>query len=157
MSNVLIKNFIEQLIEIEKGIPWMDETIEKKLNHVKPEDVFRRPLPYVHSVAEILSHLIAWRFEIISRLKGNKRKMDVNSPENWRSNEELEIDGWQHLLNQFKESQSLLIALLEHKNDDFLLTPFEGNDYKYLIEGAIHHDLYHLGQIGLVNKMLISK
>ena len=49
--------------------------------------------------------------------------------------------------------------LLADKTDAYL----EENDYvpsysyKYLVEGLIHHDIYHLGQIGITLKLLNQK
>ena len=53
--------------------------------------------------------------------------------------------------------------VLEHlagKNDDFLEeTYFDGDfkdtfSYAWLLQGMLHHDIYHLGQIGYIVKFL---
>ena len=62
--------------------------------------------------------------------------------------------GWENLIQQFKDSQDKLTTLLKSKQDPFLETPYGNKNFKYLVDGILHHDLYHLGQIGLVNKML---
>ena len=89
MSQILIKDLIDQFIEIQNGTPWLDETFDKKLLKINDKNAFTRPLPDVHSVAEILSHLLVWRFEILSRLEGNDRILWADSAENWKPNEEL--------------------------------------------------------------------
>lgn len=45
---------------------------------------------------------------------------------------------------------------MESQEDANLETRFLDTDYNfhYLIEGIIHHDLYHLGQIGVTIKLL---
>ena len=154
MKQTIINNLIEQLVEIEKGSPWLDETFEKKLTAITDDNAFIRPLPGMHSIAEIMSHLVIWRFEIISRLQGNDRNLWESSPENWKSNEELQTRGWNDLINKFNESQIQLISMLKTKEDSFLNTKYKDRNFQYLLEGFLHHDLYHLGQIGLVNKML---
>ena len=154
MSQILIKDLIDQFIEIQNGTPWLDETFDKKLLKINDKNAFTRPLPDVHSVAEILSHLLVWRFEILSRLEGNDRILWADSAENWKSNEELEKNGWEDLIRRFEQSQDKLIGFLQSKEDTFLENAYKDKNFKYLVEGLLHHDLYHLGQIGLVNKML---
>jgi hypothetical protein len=67
----------------------------------------------------------------------------------------LQQKGWRNLLADFKQSQESLIALLNARNDDFLRTEYqEGAAFDYAVEGIIHHDIYHLGQIGLVISLL---
>jgi hypothetical protein len=40
-------------------------------------------------------------------------------------------------------------------NDNFLESEYkEGRSFDYIVEGIIHHDIYHLGQIGLVISLL---
>lgn len=50
------------------------------------------------------------------------------------------------------------MELIENEPDDFLEREYvDGYKFKYLLEGLIHHDLYHLGQIGIVIKFLYTK
>jgi uncharacterized damage-inducible protein DinB len=157
MDTVIINNLIAQFDEVHNGIPWLDESFSKKFKLINEENAFIRPRKDIHSIAEILSHLVVWRTEILSRLNGNPRQLSADSPENWKSNDELENEGWESLLDEFDQNQNELKLLLQSKEDDFLATSYHDRNYKYLVEGLLHHDLYHLGQIGLVNKMLTSK
>ena len=56
-----IHNLTRQLSEAIDGEPWIDETFSKKLSSLSEEQAFTRPLPSVHSVAELVSHLLEWR------------------------------------------------------------------------------------------------
>lgn len=70
----------------------------------------------------------------------------------------LQKKGWENLKAEFYQSQKELIELIEVENDDFLEKEYSsGYSFKYLLEGLIHHDLYHLGQIGIVIKFLNLK
>ena len=159
MSKTLINYLIAQFHEIEKGQPWLDEWFNKKLEPVDEELAFTPPQEGVHSVAEILSHLVVWRNEILSRLKGNPRKLEVTSPENWKSLADLKEVGWGALLKDFRSTQNELINFLTEQDDVFLHRKHgpSGMTNCYYAEGLIHHDLYHLGQIGLVLKLLSVK
>lgn len=156
MENKLIKNTVQQLMDNQDGNNWLDENFKKKLENVNVENAFVKPIPEVHSIAELVGHILTWRVEGIKKLQGFKSNVTEQSPENWRSNEELKEIGWERLKTDLFNSQIELIDLMGDKSDNYL----ESNDYvpgysyKYLVEGLIHHDIYHLGQIGITLKLL---
>lgn len=151
-----MQDYLRQLKSIYEEDPWIDESFAKKLKELSEEEAFRQPIPGVHSVAEVLSHLIEWRKELIYRFEsGEAPRMFDHSENNWYGNEELSKKGWDNLKQQFEDSQHQLIKLWSGKEDSFLSTKYQ-EDYTdlYLVEGIVHHDLYHLGQIGLIIKMI---
>ena len=160
MEKVLITNMMQQLRDIESADLWIDENFEKKLTEVNEMTAFERPLPDMHSIAELMSHLIEWRKEVLSRLQGNPRGLEMTDTVNWRTNTELAKKGWKNMLQEFHGTQQSIIYFLEGKDDVFLSTPYPyagpafPHDYQYLVTGLIHHDLYHLGQMGITIKFL---
>jgi uncharacterized damage-inducible protein DinB len=157
MPTTLIDNFIRQLKEIEEGSLWFDQSFKEKLDHLEEVTVFVKPLPAVHSVAEHVSHMLEWRKECIRRFSGLKYDL-MNAPEDWKDNEQLKKNGWTELKNSLYNSTVSMIELIDGKDDSYLDTVFQDTDYnyKYLIEGIIHHDIYHLGQIGVTLKLIES-
>jgi uncharacterized damage-inducible protein DinB len=157
MSQVLIKNIVRQLIEIQDGSLWFDQCFKEKIETLSEADALTRPIPEVHSVAEHISHIIAWRKECMLRFEGQRTDL-MNNPDDWKDNVALSKIGWPNLKNLFYESTVTLINALENQDDTYLETKFLDTDYNfhYLIEGIIQHDLYHLGQIGITIKLLNS-
>lgn len=155
MSRILINNIIRQLNELQEGSLWFDQSFKDKIDKLPDDQAFAKPLPAIHSVAEHVSHMIEWRKECIRRFNGDKVEL-MNSPEDWRSNEELKKIGWVNLKNALYESRLELIELFSNQTDDYLETRFRDAEYTfhYLIEGIIQHDLYHLGQIGITIKLI---
>lgn len=153
MNQILVNNFISQINQVISGQPWLDEWFEKKLSNISEEEAFKKPGPDINSVAENLSHITQWRFEILRRFELGHRTMWIDDPRNWISNEDLKKDGWQALKDNFHKSQDQLVEYLKDKPDEFLETPYADKDFGYLLEGILHHDLYHLGQIGLILKL----
>ena len=158
MSRILINDIIRQLNELQEGSLWFDQSFKDKFDNLSDDDAFIRPLPEIHSVAEHISHMLAWRKECVLRYKGQKTEL-MNSPEDWKDNAELRKLGWTNLKNALYESRIELIDLFAHKDDSYLETRFLDTEYNfhYLIEGIIQHDLYHLGQIGVTIKLLNKK
>lgn len=161
--NPLIQYTIAQFEEIQYGYPWVGSSFTSKLADVDEDLVFERPLENLHSVAEIISHLTFWRREALLKIKtGQGSKMD-DDPENWLPNDILQLKGWDHIKKEYDDTLSELIALLEDKEDVFLSQMYYDTDYKgyypysFLINGMLHHDVYHLGQLGIVIKLLEKK
>jgi len=154
--DTLIKDLVSQLRDVENGDLWLDENFEKKLAEVSEDEAFVRPLPGLHSAAELLSHLIMWRRVNIRRMQGEQLPIPVEHPDNWKSNEELRPIGWEALKKDFYASQQEVIRMLQGKDDSYLdtISTHYGKDFKYLVQGLVHHDLYHLGQLGITIKHL---
>ena len=158
VDNKLIKNFVRQLKDIQDEENWLDENFKNKIDKISEEQAFKRPIEKIYSVAELVSHILVWRNESIRKLKGMKKNLTIDSPENWQTNDQLKEMGWKKLKTALYESQIELIELIKNQTDDYLENEYiEGYTFKYLIEDLVHHDLYHLGQIGVTIKLLNTK
>ena len=153
---VLMESYIAQIKDLESAETWLDETFDKKLKGINDKNAFTRPINDLHSVAEIISHLIEWRKSLLSIFKTGKRTVSMDSPENWKTNEELKKESWKDLLKKLKATQKDIISFLSEKDDKWLKQKKPGgkDTFEYYVIGLIQHDVYHLGQIGIVRKYL---
>lgn len=157
---VLIQNIINQLIEIQKSKVWVGSTYESKLKNINEQNAFVKPHADLHSVAEIISHLTTWQNETILKIKTGKGILTDADEQNWYSNEKLKGKTWVVILENYKTSLNTLIEILKTKEDYFLKQQyydpdFKGNfPYSFVINGMLHHSIYHLGQIGITVKFL---
>lgn len=155
-----INSLIFQLKETKSGKPWIGSSFDRKLSILNNEDFFRRPLPKLHSVAELISHLTIWRKETVLKIITGEGSITDKDPSNWQDLENLKIVGRKKLMEDFDQSLDKIIELLQDKNDDFLNQPYYDTDFKdtypysFVLCGMLHHDLYHLGQIGIIVKFL---
>lgn len=151
-----IQTYISQLDRIYNGGDWIDESFAGKLSQVNKLKAFKQLIPDKHSIAEILWHCVYWRTVLIKRIQGDKLYKQITiATENFISLDALEYKGWDTLKEEFDYTQNQLIELLSTKSDDFLDEEYEeGFTYEYFVEGIIHHDIYHLGQIGLLISFL---
>lgn len=151
-----IQSYIQQFAQIFNGSPWLDESFSKKLNNLSEKKIFTQFPNNNHSVAEVVSHIIVWRMEIIRRLDENssKRRLTEESLDNWKDLQVLQQIGWQQLYADLSQSQQQLTKLLQDKDDTFLDEQLGETEFnkEYFVAGILHHDLYHLGQIGLILK-----
>lgn len=150
------QSYIHQFRQLFDGNPWLDETFAKKLDKLSEHEVFLQSPGNNHSVAEVVSHIIEWRIEVMRRLIENsgERKLTEESANNWKTSKELQESGWKELYDNLKHSQQQLINLLESNDDNFLDEKLGETEFnkEYFVAGLLHHDVYHLGQIGLILK-----
>ena len=156
----IINHIICQLKDIQKGKNWIGTNFERKLNSIDEEVAFIRPIDNLHSIAEIIAHLTTWRKETMLKIKIGKGSITDDCEENWLPNEKLKKIGWDKIKAGYDKSLRDIIELLSTKNDDFLKEKYFDTDFKnyfeyqFVINGMLHHDIYHLGQLGIIIKFL---
>ena len=154
-----LKEFIRQLKELFDGGSWQGESFKEKLKRVDEVNAFLQPIPGVHSIAEIIWHCIYWRMTLLKSGNGELGYRDSTFEKlNFLSVEQLRSQGWEKLHAALLASQEQLISMLTIKSESFLEEHYEKDKtFSHLVEGIIQHDIYHLGQIGLVQKILALK
>ena len=159
--NILIKEITRQFLNIHRGRNWFGQSFQVKLQDLDDALYFERPYPGIHSVAELIAHGTAWRKDAVRKIQTGKGTLTEASEEDWPEPDQLKKKGWDAIYQEYVESVDLFIQCLEDRNDEFLNEEysdpeFNGNyPYGFTINGIVQHDLYHLGQLGLVAKMLI--
>lgn len=152
-----------QLEEINYGDIWLGSSLKEKIEAITDQTAFIRPIPDIHSVAEIIAHLTTWNIEIANAIRQESGKQIVFKPDSWRSNQELQTLGWERIKDTYKSSILAISVLIRDKDDAFLEETYFDNDHKkeypysFVLEGLIHHIPYHLGQIGITIKLLLKK
>ena len=156
--SLIIDHIIAQLIQIQRGKNWIGVSFEQKINSLTEDQFFYQP-NHLHSIAEIVSHLTTWRKETIIKLETGKGTITDDHPSNWQSVGALKAVGKHQLVRKYEESLVQLIRQLKNKNDTFLNESYFDTDFKayypysFVVNGMLQHDLYHLGQIGLLIKL----
>ncbi len=155
-SDTKIKSYVRQLVQAYNGGNWLAESFIEKLNDLTEREAFASPLANVHSVAEIVAHCTYWRWVNLHRMQGdNNFRDDTIDQLNWIPVDALRKTGWSAIKHDLEETQLRLLRMLEDKTDAFLSHEYQpGLTFDYLLEGTLQHDNYHLGQIGLVMKMV---
>ena len=159
--NSTIKEITQQFLNIHRGRNWFGQSYEIKLQDLGTEYYFIRPYPEVHSVAELMAHGTAWRKDAVLKITTGKGKLTEVSEEDWPSLDSLKEKGWDAIYKEYEDSVDLLIRSLADKDDDFLNMEYHDPEFggtypfSFAVVGIVQHDLYHLGQLGLVAKMLI--
>jgi len=154
--NSEIQFIISQLKELYNGEPWFGRPAVALLADVNENTAFQKPVGQ-HSIVELLWHMITWREFAVDRLQ-HSPQMTLHYFEemDWRELDHNDISLWQQGLERLKETQDQLVALLIEKDDALLEEGVAERKYSFrkLLHGIIQHDIYHLGQIAYVHKLL---
>lgn len=150
-----IEGLIKRLEIVYQGAPWYGNNILSSLQKLEADQVNTRVAAGKKSIAEILRHIVAWRQFLLEHLKGNDTyRIELNSEIDWPPVADL---SWPELLTELDHSQQEIIAKLKIKEDAWLkeivkVGQHEFN-FRFLVEGVIQHDIYHLGQINLLQTL----
>lgn len=153
--NSRILHLIESLNNTFQGNPWYGDSLMHQLKYIDIQLVNKTLKNSKNSIAILIQHLINWRIFAIEKLNKNEAfDIEMNSKDDWKIITIKTQDEWDALLNELIATQNQIIDILKHqKSDTFLAQKTRGKTYtlEFLVEGVIQHDLYHLGQIGLLN------
>ncbi len=154
--NTELEKIAHRLTEMFDEQPWFGPQLLKKLQSIPFEYWNTKATPSKNDVARLLQHMINWRIFTIEKLKGNDDfNIELNSEADWSDVSISTEEDKNALINEFMDTQQQILELLKSKDDSLLDKPVGSRDYnfRYLLEGIIQHDIYHLGQIALVARI----
>lgn len=127
---------------------WHGPAVMETLNSIDESTVHKK-FNSTHSIIELVAHMTAWRIFVTEELSGNV---------NYKVSEEMNfpsVKSWQEAVDGLVASQEKLLTSLEKFPDERLSEVVPNKLYKFftMLHGIVHHDLYHTGQIVLLNRM----
>jgi uncharacterized damage-inducible protein DinB len=150
-----VQSIITNLERVLNGQPWYGEAVMPMLRKIHPAVVFINP-KNSHAAIEILYHMINWAQFTLNRLQRRQEEELVDSEESdWR-NIDARIHTWEKGLAEFEQIHKQIVAELQTKDDSFLKEMVDSRDYnfRFLLNGLIQHNIYHLGQIAFLKNLL---
>lgn len=138
---------------VHRKMPFFGSGLEESLERI-PEAHLHRKVGH-RSIAALLEHMLVWRQDLGNRLNGlPRKKIELNSPDDWPPPSGKTKAEY---IKAFAKAADLIREGLD-KFDPAILHDKLHPDYDYtnidLLEGGVHHDIYHLGQINLIAALL---
>lgn len=155
--HMTLKALIHQFKFVFDRSPWYGESVMTKLAGITAEEAFYKPKPEVHSIYEVVQHMLAWRIYALHILEGDlEYDIEVNSHKDWSVLPQASQEAWADLVASLKSNQTHLLRKLAEADDELLTetVPRREFTYDHMLQGIIHHDIYHLGQIALLKKLI---
>lgn len=148
----IIRNFENTL----DGTPWFGRPVYAILREVDTSIVYKKPTPDSHSLMDLLYHMLTWAEFTLRRIeKDDQQDMAAFEKIDWRTIDPV-IHNWDDALGAYIATHQQIIAHLQTKNDDFLseIVDFRNYNFRFLLNGLIQHNIYHLGQVAYLAKQL---
>ena len=154
--NKELQAIIRNLQNVNTGQPWYGRPVFDLLDEVPEQITSIKPASHPHSCIDLLYHMITWAEFTLKRVEKDViSDLDTFEKLDWREIDP-QIHGWSEGIKQFKEIHEKLVSLLLAKDDAFLKEKVDYRDYnvRFLLNGLIQHNIYHIGQIAYIRKML---
>jgi uncharacterized damage-inducible protein DinB len=136
------------------GEAWYGPSWSEILEGIPREAAVARPLPDVHTIAEIVLHTITWHDAIRRRILGETP--EVSDAEDWPDRNPVDEASWNALVQQLLRTGRELVEAMTGFPPDRLQEPRPGlgpeETWYRLFCGQMQHILYHLGQVALLKK-----
>jgi len=132
-----------------RGPSWHGPSLREALAGVTAEQAFTRPVAGAHSIAELVSHLEAWKAIVRRRIAGEAPRR-MSDAEDWPPGPAAGEGGWTSLLEGLEKEHERLLAAVSGLDAAGLSRPLADETVASSVLGTAHHDLYHGGQIALL-------
>lgn len=156
--NTEILQIAEQLKDAYEGDSWFGKNAKTLLAEAEAVNVFEKPNGQ-HSILELLWHIITWREFTISRLRQDTgTDLHYFEQNDWRELDHGNKSLWQEGLKKLQKVHNELVEVLQQQQDSLLIEHVPGRAYNFrkLLHGIVQHDIYHLGQVAYIIKLLKS-
>ena len=140
----------DQLRLLFEGPSWLGPSIYSLLADIDQPLADTRPLPTVHTIAELVLHITAWLSIARERLFATS-PVDPSAQEDWPP-----VSGpWQEAVAALRDAvealkKSVLAFPPERLNET--APAAEPQTFYVLLHGVIQHSAYHAGQIALLKR-----
>lgn len=137
------------------GKPWYGISVWEKLDSISWEIVNDKKYG-AKTIAVLVQHIINWRIFVLQKLDGNADyDLVIDGPADWTEIHIKNQQEWDALKLSLRQTQNELLEKLSNASNDLLEKRVPGKEYTFLpiLTSISQHDIYHLGQIAMLNAM----
>jgi uncharacterized damage-inducible protein DinB len=149
-----VARILDQIHRAWDGDAWHGPPLHQLVADVAASTAHARPIPGVHSIAEIVLHVAFWKDIGRRRLAGEV--ILPTEEDAWPKPNGAGEAAWLKALSLLRARHLELTEAVACLAEDRLNDEITGKEKAYsayvLIHGLIQHDLYHAGQIAMLKK-----
>jgi len=147
----------DQLRRAFEGDAWHGPALLELLQDVNASRAAAKPLPHVHSIWELVLHIAAWDAAACRRLRGQKTQ--PTGVENFPIVPKPTAAAWARAVAHLKRTHDVLVKMVSILPESRLRDRVPGKKYNFyfMLHGMAQHELYHAGQIAILNKAQVGK
>jgi uncharacterized damage-inducible protein DinB len=145
-----VERLVEQLTQVQGGGAWHGPSVAEALDGLRAAEAVARPIAGGHSIAEIVHHLRVTTDNVRRRLAGEGSGVEPD----WPPPAEYGEAAWRKAVQDLQAAQGALRSAVSKLRPDRLHedVPGQSHSYAHELQGLLHHDTYHAGQIALLRK-----
>ena len=151
-----VSEIASQIKKSFEGPCWHGPGVWKVLEGVTAAQAAQKPLPEAHSIWELLMHVVTWERAVLRGIRGGVAQLE--NEENFPSPKQATESEWRQAISTASSLHAELCEAVARLTDAGLDGVVKGQDDDYtlrvMLYGAVHHALYHAGQISLLRKGL---
>lgn len=156
------EKIVDQLERSFRGDPWFGSSLTVVLEGVSATTAASYPIPGAHSIWELVLHVTGWKREVLARLEGGL----AGEPDagDWPAQPSRPTEAlWREAMARMTEAHEALVAGVRRATPGHLHTTVRDERSRPLgtgltqwqtLHGIVQHDVYHLGQISLLRKVI---
>ena len=151
-----INSIISSLQSTLTGQPWYGRAVYDILEEIDASKVYTKPNDASHSLIDLLYHMVTWAEFTQKRIEKKPiEDMATFDALDWRPIDPA-AHTWQKGLELLKAAHISIIEHLQIRKDIFLeeIVDYREYNFRFLLNGLIQHNIYHLGQVAYVSKLL---
>jgi uncharacterized damage-inducible protein DinB len=143
------ERLLDQLNRAFGGEAWHGPALRNLLDGVTEEQAKSRPIRDGHSILELVVHIGTWIDVVARRVGGNV--VESATVQDWS---DVTKTSWGRAVEELERAESRLCDAVARLSDEDLEKPVPGAKRSLYSEilGALQHNVYHAGQIGLLKK-----
>ncbi len=154
-----LDRLLDQLARMHEGDAWHGPSVMEALDGVDVRQAVARPIDGAHSIWQIALHIVAWRHEVEARVRGKAPSLPEEG--DWPAVPSEDAAAWAATRAALHRSHESLTAAVRQLDPAALLQPVgpsrdlelgTGVTVLGMLDGLVHHDAYHAGQISLLKK-----
>lgn len=154
--NKEVQYIINSLQRTLDGEPWYGRPVISLLEDIDGSLAYKKASKHAHTLTDLLWHINTWAEFTLLRLQGDQQKDDTYTGEiDWRPLKPA-VHTWEKGVEQFKSLNQQIISILQGKDDNLLkeMVDFREYNFRFLLNGYIQHNIYHIGQVAYLKKLL---
>ncbi len=152
---------VDELEREHAGDPWHGSSVSDILKGVTAAQAAAHTVPHVHTIWELVLHMIAWKNEVRRRLSG----APSGEPEegDWPEVGPPTAERWRETLERLDAAHAALTSAVRNLPESSLFEPTNdprnraagtGVTKYVLLHGLVQHDAYHAGQLAMLVKVV---
>jgi uncharacterized damage-inducible protein DinB len=137
------------------GHAWHGDSVLEILSGVNAATASARPIKNAHTIWELVLHIAAWDDAVLRQTGGTAVRL--SGKKNFPPVKDTSEAAWRKAVESMKQTHNELIKTVAAFPDSRLReqVPGKSQDYYnfyYMFSGVVQHELYHAGQIALLEK-----